>query len=108
MDLSKLMDMAKQFQKNMQEAQEHASALRAVGEAGAGMVKVTVNGLYECIEVKIDPSVVSSQDVTLIEDMVQAAVNQATSKVAELLKTHMGHMAKAAGLDMSAFTGGMK
>jgi DNA-binding YbaB/EbfC family protein len=106
MDLSKLMDMAKQFQKNMHDAQEKAAALKVTGESGAGMVKVHLNGLYECLSVQIDPAALASQDQALLEDMIRGAINQATVRVAEALKSQMGHMAKAAGLDMSSFLPG--
>ena len=99
MDLSKLMDMAGQMQKQLATAQEEVAAARFEGEAGAGMVRVTLNGRYEVLGVRIEP-VCAKGDVKLLEDLVRAACNQAGGKVSEALKARLGGMAQGLGVDL--------
>lgn len=101
MDIEALMKMANQLREQVATAQGQAQNLRVQGEAGAGMVHVTMNGTHEVLEVKIDPKLLLG-DVKFLEDLVRAAMNQATSAVVAGLKDRMGNVAKDMGVDMSA------
>lgn len=87
---------AKQFQGKMEEVQDKLSRLRVEGTAGGGMVTITMNGQQKVVEVKLDPSVVSADDCEILEDLVQAAVNQALDKsktaASEQMSQLMGDM----------------
>ncbi|BBI62849.1 nucleoid-associated protein [Vreelandella sulfidaeris] len=75
-----LMKQAQEMQEKMQRAQEEVAKAEVQGEAGAGMVKVTMNGRHDVSNVSIDPSVME-EDKELLEDLLAAAVNDAVRKL---------------------------
>jgi DNA-binding YbaB/EbfC family protein len=87
-NLGQLMRQAQQLQENMQKAQQQLAGLEVTGESGGGMVKVIMNGRHEVRRVEIDPTVASS-DREMLEDLVAAAVNDATRRVGEAVQQHM-------------------
>lgn len=78
--IGNLMKQAQQLQANMQKAQAEIAAMEVTGEAGGGMVKVTINGRHEAKRVQIDPSV-PLDDREMIEDLVAAAFNDAVHRL---------------------------
>lgn len=78
--MGNLMKQAQEMQEKMQQAQEEAAKAEVQGEAGAGMVKVTMNGRHDVSNVSIDPSVME-EDKELLEDLLAAAVNDAVRKL---------------------------
>ncbi len=72
----------------MQRVQEEVAQAEVHGEAGAGMVKITMNGRHDVIDVTIDPSVLE-EDKELLEDLLAAAVNDAVRKVEANSKAKM-------------------
>jgi DNA-binding YbaB/EbfC family protein len=76
--------------------QQQMAAMRVEGNAGGGMVTVVVNGSKQVHAVTIDPSVVSRDDVEMLQDLITAAVNDANRKVDEQL-----------GQSMSGLLGGL-
>ena len=78
--MGNLMKQAQEMQEKMQQAQEDVAKTEVHGEAGAGMVKVTMNGRHDVINVDVDPSVLE-EDKELLEDLLAAAVNDAVRKV---------------------------
>jgi DNA-binding YbaB/EbfC family protein len=99
------MQMATQLRERLAQAQEQAGSLTVTGEAGGGLVRVVMNGRHEIVELKIDPKTLVPSEVALVEDLIRAAVNQATAKVVTGLKERMGGMAKDFGVDLSALEG---
>ena len=96
-NMDDIMKQAQAMQAKMQQMQEELTKIEVVGEAGAGLVKVTMSGRNDVRKVEIDPSVLS-EDKTLLEDLVAAAVNDAVRR-SEESKTHkMGGL--TAGLNM--------
>lgn len=79
-DFGGLMKQAQQMQQKMQQMQEEIQNMEVVGEAGAGMVKVTMTGRHDVKHVAIDPSL-GSEDLEMLEDLIAAAVNDAVRKV---------------------------
>lgn len=79
--LGNLMRQAQQMQETMQKAQAELADLEVTGEAGAGMVKVVLNGRHEAKKVMIEPKLMG-EDPGLLEDLVVAAVNDAVRKIA--------------------------
>ncbi|MEQ8263435.1 YbaB/EbfC family nucleoid-associated protein [Pseudohaliea sp.] len=75
-----LMKQAQKMQTAMQEAQEAAAAREVTGEAGAGLVQVIMNGRHDVRRVAIDDSVLS-EEKSVLEDLLAAAVNDAVRKV---------------------------
>lgn len=88
-------DMMKQVQKmqeKMAEFQAELEQTRVEGSSGGGMVKVVTNGKHEIISVTIDPEVVDSDEIEMLQDLVVAAVNQAREKAQELQTEQMSNM----------------
>jgi nucleoid-associated protein EbfC len=84
-NMNNIMKQAQAMQKKMAEMQEDLSNRFFVGESGAGAVKIEINGKYEVQSVKIDPKKAfdspTSQDVTILEDLIMAAMNDAKQKL---------------------------
>jgi len=79
-NIGNLMKQAQAVQENMQKVQAELASIEVVGEAGGGMVKVTMSGKHEVKRVQIEPAVVS-EDREMLEDLIAAAVNDAAHKV---------------------------
>jgi len=82
------MKQAQQMQADMQKAQEEIANMQIEGQSGAGMVKVTMNGQHELLRVTIDDSLMSD-DKEMLEDLIAAAVNDASQKLAVESKDKM-------------------
>lgn len=86
--LGNLMKQAQQMQERMQKMQEEIAQLEVIGESGAGLVKVTINGAHNCRRIEIDPSLMED-DKEMVEDLVAAAFNDAVRRAEELQKEKM-------------------
>ena len=84
LDLGSLLGAAQNMQAQMLEAQERIAATLVEGQSGGGAVRVTVSGGYEFDSVSIDPASIDPDDITLLEDLVLAALRDAATKVVEL------------------------
>lgn len=78
-NIAQLMQQAQKMQENVQRAQEELAKLEVTGNAGGGMVSVTISGRMECRKVRIDPTVLA--DPEMAEDLIAAAFNDAVNKV---------------------------
>lgn len=94
MDIQAMMQQAKQMQERLQ---KQMAELRIEATAGGGMVTVVMNGTKQLQSVTIDPEVVSKDDVEMLQDLIVAAINDASRKVDEQL-----------GQSMSGLMGGLK
>jgi DNA-binding YbaB/EbfC family protein len=95
--LGNLLKQAQKMQEDMKEAQERLAQEEVVGESGGGMVKVTMNGRYQVSRVEIDPSLLAD-DKEMLEDLITAAINGASQRVAEKAKENMAEL--TAGLPL--------
>ena len=89
--MGNLMKQAQQMQERMQKMQEQLAQMEVVGEAGAGMVKVTMAGSHSVRRIEIDPSLMED-DKEMLEDLVAAAVNDARAKADEASNAEMSKM----------------
>ncbi|MCC8538682.1 YbaB/EbfC family nucleoid-associated protein [Xanthomonas codiaei] len=87
-NIAQLMQQAQKMQENLQRAQEELAKLEVTGTAGGGMVSVTLTGAKECRKVRIDPSILSDQEMA--EDLIAAAFNDASNKIDAESKQRMG------------------
>jgi nucleoid-associated protein EbfC len=94
MNILEVMQQARQMQEQLQ---KRMSDLRVEASAGGGMVTVVVNGAKQVQSITIDPEVVSKDEVEMLQDLIAAAVNDASRKVDEQL-----------GQSMSGLLGGLK
>jgi len=95
-NIAQLMQQAQKMQENLQRAQEELAQLEVTGSAGGGMVSVTLTGTKECRKVRIDPSLLSDQE--MVEDLVAAAFNDASNKIDAESKSKMA--AASAGMPL--------
>ena len=89
-DMNQMMRQVQQMQEEMAKAQESLKDEVVEASAGGGMVTVKVNGEMEVLELKIDKEAVDPDDVELLQDMVQAAVNEAVRSAQELAANKLG------------------
>ncbi|AKN92534.1 YbaB/EbfC family nucleoid-associated protein [Xanthomonas oryzae pv. oryzicola] len=87
-NIAQLMQQAQKMQENLQRAQDELAKLEVTGTAGGGMVSVTLTGAKECRKVRIDPSILSDQEMA--EDLIAAAFNDASNKIDAESKDRMG------------------
>lgn len=83
------MKQAKQMQAKMAQMQEELAQLQVIGQAGGGMVEVTINGKQSVEGVKIDPKAVDLEDLEMLEDLVAAAFNDAQMRMAQITQEKM-------------------
>ncbi len=102
MNPQQIQQMMKQAQQMQERLQQEMAQLHIEATAGGGMVTVTVNGAKQLERVKIDPEVVSKEDVEMLQDLIVAAVNDAHRKVDEAMQEKMGGMLPP-GLKMPGF-----
>ena len=98
-NMNDLLKQAQQMQEQLMQAQAAAAEQVIEGQAGGGVVKVTVTGGMEFQSVHIDPDAVDPDDVAMLEDLVLAAIHDAVGKVNALSQQAMG------GLDLGGLGG---
>jgi nucleoid-associated protein EbfC len=89
-NMNQMMRQVQQMQAEMMKAQEELKNEVVEASAGGGMVTVKITGELELRELKIDPDAVDPEDVDMLQDMVQAAVNEAIRSAQELAANRMG------------------
>jgi nucleoid-associated protein EbfC len=104
-NLNQMMRQVQQMQAEMMKAQEELKTEVVEASAGGGMVTVKISGDLELRELRIDPEAVDPEDVELLQDMVQAAVNEAIRSAQELAASKMG--AATGGLGGPGGLGGL-
>lgn len=94
--MSETMSKLKEMKKNMAQAQKRINLIRVTASAGAGMVDVTVSGDGVVTNIKINKELLASENITMLEDLILSAVNEALKKSKE-----------AAAHELKAVTGGL-
>jgi DNA-binding YbaB/EbfC family protein len=90
--MNQMMKQVQQMQAEMVKAQEEAQKQTVEASAGGGMVTVKVSGALEVLEISIDPEAVDPDDVEMLQDMVQAAVNEALRSAQEMVSNKMAQV----------------
>lgn len=93
-----MMKKMQKMQKEMMEAQEALNAEQFEGAAGGGMVKVTVTGQREIVDVNLDAAVVDPEDIEMLQDLIVVATNEALKKVEEKTNATMGKFTQGMNL----------
>ena len=100
-NIAQMMQQAQRMQDNLKRVQDELAVLEVTGQAGGGMVTITITGKMDARRVHIDPSVLG--DAEMLEDLVTAALNDAVTKANEESAKRMS--AATAGMPLPA---GMK
>jgi nucleoid-associated protein EbfC len=96
-DISAILAQAQQMQQQLMEAQEQLAASEVHGQAGGGLVQVTVKGSGEVVAVSIDPKVVDPDDVETLQDLIVGALADAAKQVTILAQSRLGPLAGGMG-----------
>jgi len=97
MNVRKLMQQAQKMQEQMQ---RDLGELEVSASVGGGMVQTKMNGHKQLLDVTIDPEAIDAEDLSILEDLVLAAVNEASRQVDDAMQEKMGGMAGALGSGM--------
>ena len=106
-NMQQMMKQVQQMQADMEKAQAELKHESVEASAGGGMVTVKVSGELEILEMKIDPDAVDPEDVELLQDMVQAATNEALRSAQELAANKMGAVTGGLGGGPGGGLGGL-
>ena len=81
MNFNNMMKQAQELQKKMAEAQKKVESLEAEGTSGGGLIKIIIDGKNNVRSVKIDESLISKEDIEILEDLILAAFNDGKEKI---------------------------
>lgn len=103
-----MMGKMKEVQSRMKDAQENLQQLIETGESGAGLVRVTVNGLKNVLKIEIDPDLIKPDDREMLQDLIVAATNKALQNVEtksreQLKQATEGLLPNIPGLNLDGF-----
>ncbi|MCL1814450.1 MAG: YbaB/EbfC family nucleoid-associated protein [Treponema sp.] len=96
---------AQKIQEQVGSIQDSLGSISAVGTAGGGMVEITISGKMEVLSVRIKPEVVDPGDITVLEDLISAALGQALEKIREKITAEIGSLAGGIGIPIPGFGG---
>lgn len=97
-DMGKMMQAAQEMQTKMAELQEQLHTITVVGESGAGLVKATSTAKGELTALDIDPSIFSSDEKEVVEDLILAAIKDAQMKASDRSQEEMRKLTEEMGL----------
>lgn len=97
MNFNNMMKQAQDLQKKMAEAQKKVESLEAEGTSGGGLIKIIIDGKNSVKSVKIDESLISKDDIEILEDLILAAFNDGKEKIQKKISD-----------EMSSITGGLQ
>ena len=90
MDMQKMLKQAKKMQQQLDDVQDGLKDVVVEATAGGGMVKATMSGDGVLQSITIDPQALDPEDVELLQDMIVAAVNEASSNASDVANQRMG------------------
>ena len=102
-NMNNLMKQAKKMQEQMVKMQQELEEKTVEASVGGGVVNVVANGKKEIIEITINPEVVDPDDVEMLQDLIIAAVNEATRKADDMVQSEMGKLTGGLGMPPGLF-----
>lgn len=93
MEVNALQQMLARLKQVQEDLQQQVNTVAVEASAGGGMVTVKMNGQKQLLQLKIEPEVFASKDQEMLQDLVRAAVNEASRRVDEELNNQMKNMA---------------
>jgi DNA-binding YbaB/EbfC family protein len=93
MEVSALQQMLSRLRQVQEDLQRQVNSVAVEASAGGGMVTVKMNGQKQVLDVKIEPDVFASKDQEMLQDLIRAAVNEATRRVDDELASQMKNLA---------------
>jgi DNA-binding YbaB/EbfC family protein len=99
-DIGGLFKQAQELTDQLAAAQEKLAQQTVEASAGGGMVTAVVNGKFELVRLRIDPSLLTSPDAEMLQDLVVAAVNEGVRAARRMVEEQMGKLAGGLGLKL--------
>src|SRR5712691_74179 len=93
MEVSALQQMLSRFRQLQEDLQRQVNSVTVEASAGGGMVTVKMNGQKQIVDIRIEPDVFANKDQEMLQDLVRAAVNEASRRVDEELANQMKNLA---------------
>jgi DNA-binding YbaB/EbfC family protein len=93
MEVSALQQMLSKARQQMEDLQRQVNSVTVEASAGGGMVTVKMNGQKQLVDLRIEPDVFASKDQEMLQDLVRAAVNEASRRVDDELANQMKNIA---------------
>lgn len=90
--LNEIMKRAQEMQKRLQDIQKQVAEMEVIGQSGGGVVKITMTGQHYAKKVVLDTNLLK-EEKSVIEDLITAAINDATDKIERSLRDKMGGLA---------------
>ena len=90
--MGNIQNMLKQSQKMQEKMQQELSEMKIEGSSGGGMITVILDGNRNLMDLKINPEVVDKEDITMLQDLISAAFNDAAVKVEEEMSSKLGSL----------------
>lgn len=84
-----IMKKAQEMQAEIQKVQEGLKEKTVTGDAGGGMVTVTVNGAHEIVDIKIEKEIINPDEKDMLEDLILAAINKAMESANKMINAEM-------------------
>ena len=99
-DPKKIMEMMSNAYQMQQQMQDELIHKKVEGSSGGGMIAIVMNGQFEIEQIKIDPSLIQMNDIHFLEDMVRAAVNDATKNARNVMGEQMKSLTNKLGISL--------
>jgi DNA-binding YbaB/EbfC family protein len=93
MEVNALQQMLSKFRQLQDDLQRQVNSVNVEASAGGGMVNVKMNGQKQIVEIRIEPEIFAGKDQEMLQDLVRAAVNEASRRVDEELASQMKNIA---------------
>jgi DNA-binding YbaB/EbfC family protein len=92
MEVNALQQMLSRFKQLQEDLQRQVNSVTVEASAGGGMVTVKMNGQKQLVDVRIEPDIFANKDQEMLQDLVRAAVNEASRRVDEELTNQMKNL----------------
>jgi nucleoid-associated protein EbfC len=97
-DMQMIMQQAQRMQEQLMAAQQELATAEVTGQAGNGLVQVTMTAAQEVLAVRIDPKVIDPEDVETLQDLIVGALQDAAAAAAAMQQQKMGPLAGGLGI----------
>jgi DNA-binding YbaB/EbfC family protein len=98
--LGDLMRQAQQMQEKMKQVQEEAATKVVEASSGGGMVTVRINGRQEVVSIQIEPDVVDSDDIDMLQDLIAAAINEGLQRSKKMMEEEIRKLTGGLGINL--------
>ena len=99
-DLGGLFRQAQQLQEKIANVQHELGERTVEASAGGGMVTAVVNGKFELVQIRFEPSLLQSPDIEMLQDLVVAAVNEGVRAARRMIEEEMGKLTGGLGIKL--------